>query len=121
MLLPVNAGNRIAGTAAQRAYAEVAWNGGNWGVAGLEWRGSGQVATNDRNAEFAPGYGVLALRWSKPVKLFAKTEAEWLVRVDNLLDRHYAGSVIVNEANSRFYEPAAPRSILVGLRVTGQP
>ena len=120
-MVPVNAGNRIAGTAAQRAYAEVAWNGGNWGVAGLEWRGSGQVATNDRNAEFAPGYGVLALRWSKPVKLFAKTEAEWLVRVDNLLDRHYAGSVIVNEANSRFYEPAAPRSILVGLRVTGQP
>jgi iron complex outermembrane receptor protein len=64
---------------------------------------------------------VLALRWSRPVKLFAKTEAEWLVRVDNLLDRHYAGSVIVNEANGRFYEPGAPRSILVGLRVTGQP
>jgi iron complex outermembrane receptor protein len=118
---PVNAGNRIAGTAVQRAYAEVLWNTGTWGAAGLEWRGSGQVATNDRNTEFAPGYGVLALRWSKPVKLFAKSEAEWLVRVDNLLDRHHAGSVIVNEANGRFYEPAAPRSVLVGLRVTGQP
>ena len=38
-----------------------------------------------------------------------------LVRVDNAADRRYAGSVIVNEANRRFFEPAAPRGGLLSL------
>jgi iron complex outermembrane recepter protein len=38
-----------------------------------------------------------------------------LLRVDNATDRAYAGSVIVNEANRRFFEPALPRNILVML------
>ena len=37
-------------------------------------------------------------------------------RLDNLLDRNYAGSVIVNDSNRRFFEPAAGRRIFVGLR-----
>ena len=49
---------------------------------------------------------------------------EWLLkgwnlsatlRVDNVLDRRYAGSVIVNEGNSRFYEPAPGRSYIAKL------
>jgi len=38
-------------------------------------------------------------------------------RVDNLLDRHYVGSVIVNESNGRYYEPAPGRNYGVGLSV----
>lgn len=30
-------------------------------------------------------------------------------RVDNVFDRRYAGSVIVNEGNGRFFEPAPER------------
>jgi iron complex outermembrane receptor protein len=37
------------------------------------------------------------------------------VRVDNLLDRKYAGSVIVNEGNSRFFEPAPGRTWLASV------
>ena len=33
-------------------------------------------------------------------------------RVDNLFDRKYVGSVIVNDGNSRFFEPAPGRSWL---------
>jgi iron complex outermembrane receptor protein len=37
------------------------------------------------------------------------------LRADNLLDRAYVGSVIVNEANGRYFEPAPGRSWLLGL------
>jgi iron complex outermembrane receptor protein len=36
-------------------------------------------------------------------------------RVDNLFDRRYAGSVIVNEGNARFFEPAPGRTWVAGL------
>ena len=35
-------------------------------------------------------------------------------RLENLLDRNYVGSVIVNEGNGRFYEAGPERSITVG-------
>jgi iron complex outermembrane receptor protein len=37
------------------------------------------------------------------------------VRLDNLTDRAYVGSVIVNEGNSRFFEPGPGRSWVLGL------
>ena len=36
------------------------------------------------------------------------------MRGDNRADRRYAGSVIVNEGNARYFEPAAGRTWLVG-------
>jgi len=38
-------------------------------------------------------------------------------RVDNLTDKRYVGSVIVNQAASRFYEPAPGRNWTLGLRM----
>ena len=35
-------------------------------------------------------------------------------RVDNIFDRHYAGSVIVNEGNARYFEPAPGRNWSIG-------
>ena len=40
------------------------------------------------------------------------------LRVDNLFARKYAGSVIVNEGNGRFFEPAPGRTWLVGASAT---
>ena len=40
------------------------------------------------------------------------------VRLDNVLDRAYVGSVIVNEANGRHFEPGAGRAVQAGLRWT---
>ena len=39
------------------------------------------------------------------------------LRVDNLADRRYVGSVIVNEGNRRFFEPAPGRALHAGLRI----
>ena len=38
--------------------------------------------------------------------------------VDNVADKRYAGSVIVNEGNSRFFEPAPGRTWLAGTSAT---
>jgi iron complex outermembrane receptor protein len=37
------------------------------------------------------------------------------VRVDNIADREYIGSVIVADGNRRFYEPAPGRNWLAGV------
>jgi iron complex outermembrane receptor protein len=37
------------------------------------------------------------------------------VRVDNVLDRRTIGSVIVNDANGRYFEPAPGRGGWIGL------
>lgn len=117
--LPVVPGNRVAGAPEGNAWAELAWQGGAWGEWALEARGLGRVAVNDRNSDFAAGHGVTALRWRKAYPLEGGYRAEWMLRVDNLADRHYAGSVIVNDANGRFFEPGAPRAVLLSLRVSG--
>ena len=38
-----------------------------------------------------------------------------LVRLDNATNRRYAGSVIVNEANGRYFEPAPGRNWFAGV------
>ncbi len=119
--LPVAAGMRIAGAPSRSAFAELSWRNENWGDVGAEWRAVGRVPVNDRNTEFAPGYATVALRWSKGMALGSGLRGEWLLRLDNLLDKRYAGSVIVNDANGRFYEPGAPRSVLLGLRLISTP
>ncbi len=40
-------------------------------------------------------------------------------RIDNLFDREYVGSVIVNESNGRYYEPAPGRNYGIGLNLAG--
>lgn len=113
----VPAGNRIAGAPKGNAWAELAWLGGAWGTWALEARGMGRTAVNDRNTDFAAGYALAALRWNKTYMLGAGLKLELLARVDNLFDHRHAGSVIVNEANSRFFEPGAPRNGLLALRL----
>jgi iron complex outermembrane recepter protein len=118
--VPVAAGNRIAGTQPRSGFAEVLWRGGAWGDWALEARGAGRTAVNDVNGDFAGGYGVAALRVSRSLALGGSGQkVELLARVDNLFDRVHAGSVIVNEANGRYFETGAPRAFLLALRFTG--
>lgn len=113
----VDAGNRIAGTQKGLAWAELAWKPGVVpGEFAAEVRGQSKTAANDVNTVFAPGFGIVNLRWSHGWKLGDAGELQTLLRVDNAFDRAYVGSVIVNDANSRFFEPGAPRNYLVALR-----
>lgn len=113
----VAAGNRIAGTSRASGWAEAAWKAGPLGgVWALEWRGVARTAANDINTVDAPGHALAHLRWSGKLALGPADTLELLARVDNLFDRVHVGSVIVNEGNSRFFEPGTPRSLLLSAR-----
>lgn len=112
--VPVPAGNRIAGTLPTSGFAEIVWAPGPAEFA-LEARGQGQRPVNDVNSDFAAGYAMLALRalWRTDL---GPGRLELLGRVDNLANRRVAGSVIVNESNQRYFEPAAGTSLLISAR-----
>lgn len=115
---PVPAGNRIPGIPRVTAYAEVAWKHRPWGLeTALEARHIGRIAVDDRNTDFAPAATVFNLRFSLAQKVDRWTFREFL-RVDNVADRNYVGSVIVNEGTQprgRFFEPAPGRTWLLGV------
>jgi iron complex outermembrane recepter protein len=117
--VPVPAGNRVAGTQRASGFAELVWRGAAWGEWGLELRGGARTAVNDVNSDFAGGHGLVGLRWSKSYSLGGPLKLELLARLDNALDRAHVGSVIVNEANSRFFEPGSPRNALLAVRLLG--
>ena len=112
---PVPAGNRIAGTMKQSAWAELAWQPRAATTFAVEVRGQGSIPVDDLNSDFAAGAGVVALRASHTYTL-PLGSLELLARLDNAFDRTYSGSVIVNEGNKRFFETAAGRTALLSAR-----
>ena len=120
--VPVPSGNRIAGTVSKNAFSELAWQpwAGQPTTFALEWRAQGRMPVNDVNSDFAGGYGEASLRashtWLLGQSAAADRKLELLVRVDNVGNRSHAGSVIVNDGNARFFEPAAPQNFLLSIR-----
>ncbi|CAN7353377.1 TonB-dependent receptor [Rhizobacter sp. LjRoot28] len=112
--LNIPAGNRIPGVARGAAFAAVAWAPPTGWRGGLEARYLTGVPVNDANTDAAPAYTTVAAHGGYVMQMGA-WELGGFARVDNLLDRHHAGSVIVNEGNGRHFEPGAGRTWLVGL------
>jgi iron complex outermembrane receptor protein len=110
-------GNRIPGTARSVSAAEVSWQPARGWRAGAELRRSGRVYVNDTNGEAAPSFTTVALHTGY-VFDFRGWNLSANARIDNVLDRRYAGSVIVNEGNGRFFEPAPGRSYTLKLAGT---
>ena len=109
----VPSGNRLPGVPAYTAYAEAKYRLRDADFA-FEMRAQSRLNVDDRNTDAAPGYATFNLAVARtfsagPAKLRA------FLRIDNLLNARYIGSVIVNEANGRFFEPAPGRSWLLGL------
>jgi iron complex outermembrane receptor protein len=116
----IAAGNRIPGSPRTSLYAELAWAHRPWGLeTALEFRRVGRIYVDDGNTDAAPGASVVNLRVSLAQKVGRWSLREFL-RVDNAGDRGYVGSVIVNEGNSRFFEPAPGRTWLLGLNAAYQ-
>jgi iron complex outermembrane receptor protein len=110
---PIAAGNRIPGIARTSLFGALTWQpAGGWRV-GAEARALSKVYVNDLNNDAAPGYATLAAHVSYQVSL-GPWDLGALLRVDNLADRRYAGSVIVNDGNGRFFEPTPGRAWVVG-------
>jgi len=110
----VSAGNRIPGIARQVAQASLKWAPPEGWRAGVEARYVGEIQANDRNTEAAAAYSTVALNAGYRA-LIQNWELNTFARVDNLFDRRYAGSVIVNESNARYYESAPGRNWSAGI------
>ncbi len=114
LLRTVDEGNRIPGIPRADGYAELMWHSSDASFnSALEMRISDTIATDDRNTDLANAYSRFALRMAwRPSKAHG-----WngFIRVDNLFNRQYVGSVIVNEANSRYFEPGAGRGFTIGI------
>lgn len=114
----VPAGNRIPGVPRSSFFAELHWRHYASGFsAALEARHNAGVYVDDRNSDSAAAYTVTNLRAGFEQKARGWRVTETL-RIDNLADRNYIGSVIVAEANGRFFEPAPRRG--VSLIVSGR-
>lgn len=110
--VPVAAGKRIPGIARGALYASLAWMPTLGWRGGAELRALSSVQVNDANSDAAPRYAIASAHLGY-VMSAGPWELGGFVRGDNLFDRRYIGSVIVNEGNSRFFEPAPGRTWLV--------
>ena len=112
--IPIAAGTRIPGIPASTLSAALRWGGASGWRASLLGERVGAVMVNDRGSDAAPAYAVFAAEVGyrfTPASGSLRTFA----RVDNLFDRRHAGSVIVNDANGRWFEPAPGRTLMLGL------
>jgi iron complex outermembrane recepter protein len=105
---------RIPGIARTFTAIEAGWQPPQGWRAGAEWRRSSRVFVNDANSDSAPAWSTMALHagWRQD---FGEWRFEASARVDNLFDRRYAGSVIVNEGSARYFEAAPGRQAVVKL------
>ncbi|HID7444065.1 TPA: TonB-dependent receptor PqqU [Klebsiella pneumoniae] len=105
-------GNRIPGIARNMGgyQPEQGW------YAGSDIRYMSDIMANDENTAKAPSWTVVGLttgyKWS-----YGRMDMDLFGRIDNLFDREYVGSVIVNESNGRYYEPAPGRNYGIGLNL----
>jgi iron complex outermembrane receptor protein len=111
----IQSGNRIPGTYRSQIYGEIAWQYEPVGfMMALEGRHNSKVYVNDRNTDTAPSYTIFNLRAG-----FEQNLAHWqfkeYIRVENMFDKEYIGSVRVNDGNALFFEPGADRNYLLGL------
>lgn len=111
----VASGNRLPGVPTHSLFAQIECHPRQGMTVGTEARIESKAFVDDVNSDAAPGYAVLNLRAGQEFSAGA-TKMMVFGRIDNLLDKNYAGSVIVNESNRRFFEPAAGRRLFVGLR-----
>ena len=114
----VPAGSRLPGVPRSKLYGELRYRRGGF-YAQLEGLARSRVAVNDQNSEFADAFTVF-----NAVAGLKQESGRWrvseFVRIDNLADRNYAGSVIVNDANGRYYEPSPRRNMTVGIQASLQ-
>jgi iron complex outermembrane receptor protein len=112
----VERGSRLPGVPPTSFYGELAWkNVGDRFGAAVEAVANGKVHPDDANiAPAAPGYGILNVRAQATQHTQSWRLREYL-RVNNVLNRTYIGSVIVGDSNQRYYEPAPGRNWMLGV------
>ena len=115
----IKSGSDIPGTYKQTLYGEVSWKYEPMGFStALEARANSKtyVAFKPQYGK-ANGYAVAAWRGG-----FTQKVNNWkfneFVRIENLFDKEYVGSVRIADLNGRYYEPAPGRTWLLGVNAS---
>ncbi|WP_249678177.1 TonB-dependent receptor family protein [Pseudomonas abieticivorans] len=113
----IDKGNYLPGVPKNTLFGELKWQPRDWLSTALEGMYRSQVYVEDTNQDkAAPAYAVFNWRTRFEQKVDHWTFHQTL-RLDNLLDRQYVGSVIVGDSNKRYYEAAPGRSWYAGAGV----
>lgn len=111
--------NYIPGIAKNQAFISLGWLPETGFNAGLDVRYMDKIYVDDLNTDTAPSYTLTSVNVG-----YIWNDNDWKIRsfarVDNLFDKDYVGSVIVNDGNGRFFEPADGLNWSAGLSVTKQ-
>ncbi|MFM1765643.1 MAG: Fe(3+) dicitrate transport protein FecA precursor [Pseudomonadota bacterium] len=120
------AGKSLPGIPQQQLFSSVTWNEVGYlrsasssmdgKEASLEWVARSKLWASDNNdiSSAAPGYGVLNARFKQHF-VAGHYRLEAFMGIDNLLDKKAVSSVIINQANKQFFEPALPRNWMLGV------
>ena len=112
----IEAGRYLPGIPGHMLFGELVWRqpAGGW-HAGIEAIARSKVYVEDSNTQKpAPAYAIANLRVGIEGTSGALRYGGFL-RLDNVFDRQYAGSVVVSDANGRYYEAAPGRNWLAGI------
>ena len=111
-----NAGLRIPGLSRQFAWSELRYAPTASLDLMLEARLVDRVFVDDRNSASASGYGSVDLAVERRLDAGGM---QWraFARMNNVFDRDIIGSVIVNDSNGRYFEPAPGRHFVLGISV----
>lgn len=112
----VDAGRRLPGVAVHNLFGELVWRHPASGFhAGLEGVARSKIFVEDSNGkQAAPGYALANLRFGID-RQYGAVKLRSFLRLDNIFDRQYVGSVIVGDGNGRYYESAPGRNWLAGV------
>jgi iron complex outermembrane recepter protein len=109
----VEAGNYLPAVPRNALYLGLTWSYEPAGFStSVEEQGRAGIFADDRNTAFAVGY------WETDWRAgFTQRTARWqlseYLRLDNLTNRSYVGSVIVNASGGQYFEPEPGRTALV--------
>ena len=113
----VRSGNYIPGVAKNQAFISLGWQPETGFNAGVDVKYMDKIYVDDINSDTAPDYTTVNANVG-----YVWANEDWKVRtyarIDNLFDKNYVGSVIVNDGNGRFFEPADGLNWSAGLSVT---
>ena len=110
----VAAGNRIPATSARAAWLELRYAPREELTLFAQADATARSYADDANTAWAPGYATFDLGVERRWRL-GGFRVEAYARVDNVLGREAIGSLIVNEANGRYFEPAPGRTWVTGV------
>ncbi|HJS90973.1 MAG TPA: TonB-dependent receptor [Steroidobacteraceae bacterium] len=113
----IASGNRLPGVPHSDGYARIGWGEPLGWRANLTGQYVSAIAVNDANTQFAAAYPVFGASGGYAAEL-GSTRLEVFLRLNNILDRRYAGSIIVDDGNGRYFEPAPGFNVFAGFTAT---